>query len=134
MEYKLTYKSYADALREGNLLGLKCNECQAYTAPPKKVCMEYAGEDVEIVQLSGKGKVQTFTVVRMPPEGFEEPYVVALVELSEGPWVMGNIVGVDASHIGMELIGKEVTAGCQVLPGDKFSNGDKVALCFSLNN
>ncbi|MDH5363732.1 MAG: zinc ribbon domain-containing protein, partial [Dehalococcoidia bacterium] len=38
MDYKLTFSTYRDALKEGKLLGLKCNQCGAYTAPPRKVC------------------------------------------------------------------------------------------------
>ena len=43
--------------------------------------------------MSGRGKVVTFTVIRYPPEGFEKeaPYVVALVDLDEGPRVIGRI-------------------------------------------
>ncbi len=36
MEYKLTAKMFAEALKEGKLLGLKCNKCGAYTVPPKR--------------------------------------------------------------------------------------------------
>jgi uncharacterized OB-fold protein len=43
--------------------------------------------------LSGKGKIATFTVVRYPPAGFEQegPYIVALVDLEDGPRVIGRI-------------------------------------------
>ena len=132
MEYKLTAKMFAEALKENKLLGLKCNKCGAYTVPPKKVCMECSSEDLEIVQLSGKGKIQTFTVIRVPPEGFEAPYIVGMAELDEGPWLMGNIIDVDADAATMELIGKKVNVGHQVLPGDKCSAGEMVAVTFSL--
>ncbi len=43
--------------------------------------------------LSGRGKVATFTVIRYPPKGFEKqvPYIVALIDLDEGPRVIGRI-------------------------------------------
>ena len=40
MEYKLTAKMFAEALKEGKQLGLKCNKSVAYTVPTKKLCME----------------------------------------------------------------------------------------------
>ena len=131
MEYKLTAKMFAEALKEGKLLGLKCNKCGAYTVPPKKVCMECCSEDLEIAQLSGKGQIQTFTVIRVPPEGFDAPYVVGMAELDEGPWLMGNIVDVDCDEASMDLIGKRVNIGHKVHPGDKFSAGEMVAVTFS---
>jgi uncharacterized OB-fold protein len=131
MEYKLTARMFAEALKEGKLLGLKCNKCGAYTVPPKKVCMECGTEDLEIAQLSGKGQIQTFTVIRVPPEGFDAPYIVGMAELDEGPWLMGNIVDVDCDEASMDLIGKRVNIGHKVHPGDKFSAGEMVAVTFS---
>ena len=131
MEYKLTAKMFAEALKASKLLGLKCNKCGAYTVPPKKVCMECTSEDLEVVELSGKGQIQTFTVIRVPPEGFEAPYIVGMAELDEGPWIMGNIVDVDPDEATMDLIGMRVKLGHKVLPGDKFSAGEMVAVTFS---
>ena len=131
MEYKLTAKMFAEALKYSKLLGLKCNKCGAYTVPPKKVCMECTSEDLEVFELSGKGQIQTFTVIRVPPEGFEAPYIVGMAELDEGPWIMGNIVDVDPDEATMDLIGMRVKLGHKVLPGDKFSAGEMVAVTFS---
>ncbi len=131
MEYKLTAKMFAEALKKNRLLGLKCNICGAYTVPPKKVCLECASEDLEIVELSGWGQIQTFTVIQVPPEGFEAPYIVGMAELDEGPWLVGNIVGVDPDEATMDLIGKRVKLGHKVHPGDKFSAGEMVAVTFS---
>lgn len=131
MEYKLTAKMYAEALTENRLLGLKCSHCGAYTVPPKKVCMECTSEDLEVVELAGKGQIRTFTVIQVPPEGFDAPYIVGMAELDEGPWLMGNIVDIDPAKATMDLIGKNVKVGHKVHPGDKFSNGELVAVTFS---
>ncbi|MDY6854964.1 MAG: Zn-ribbon domain-containing OB-fold protein [Thermodesulfobacteriota bacterium] len=134
MEYKLTYEEYKEALLGGKFLGLKCNKCSAYTVPPKKVCMECTSEDMDIVEIKKKGEVKTFTVIKVAPEGFEPPYIVAMVELNEGPWVMGNIIDVDPYKANMELIGKKVVIGAKEINGDKFSAGDGVALTFALED
>jgi len=131
MEYKLKYKQYAEALKGNKLLGLKCNKCGAYTVPPKIVCIECTSRDVDVVELSGKGTIRTFTVIRVPAEGFEAPSIVGEAELEEGPWLMGKIVGVDPDQATMDLIGKKVKVGHQVFPGDKFSCGEVVVATFT---
>jgi hypothetical protein len=132
MEYKLTFNAFRESLKEGKFLGLKCNQCGAYTVPPRKVCSECGSEDMEVVPLSGKGEIQTFTVIFVPPEGFEAPFVVAMVKLDEGPWVMGNIEGVDPNSVTMDIIGCRVTVDHKELPADKISGGERIALTFSL--
>jgi uncharacterized OB-fold protein len=133
MDYELTFNKYLDALKENRLLGLKCNQCGAYTAPPRKVCSECGSDDMEIVPLSGKGEIQTFTVIFVPPEGFEAPFVVAMVKLDEGPWVMGNLEGTELDNVTMDIIGRRVTIGHKTIPGDKLSSGERIALTFNLS-
>jgi len=134
MEYKLTFKEYNEALKEDRLLGLKCGECSTITVPPKMVCRKCASPVSEIVQLSGKGKIQTFTVNNVAAEGREDevPYTIVLVELDEGPWIMGNLTGIDPNDVTMDIIGKRVKMGHKVFPGDKYSAGEETSPLFSL--
>ena len=134
MKYKLTFKAYNAALKENKLLGLKCTSCGAITAPPKMVCRQCTGSELEIIQLKGTGKIQTFTTVYVVPEGREEecPYIIVMVEMDEGPWIMGNLEGVEPTQAGMELVGKRVKMGSKVFPGDKYSAGDAARPLFSL--
>ncbi len=133
MEYKLTFKEYNEALKEDRLLGLKCKECGVVTVPPKIVCRKCASPDLEIVQLTGKGKIQTFTVNNVAAEGREGevPYTIVLVELDEGPWIMGNLAGTDPKMVTMEVIGNRVRMGHKVFPGDKYSAGEGTGPLFS---
>lgn len=133
MEYKLTFRDYNGALKKNKLLGLKCSECGVITVPPKMVCRKCASPDMDIVELGGKGKIQTFTTVYVAPEGRqgECPYIIVLVELDEGPWIMGNLIDIDPSEATMELIGRRVKMGRKVFPGDKYSAGDGARPLFS---
>ena len=134
MEYKLGFKEYNRALKQNKLLGLKCRECAAITVPPQMVCGKCASPAMDIVELSGRGEIQTFTTVYVAPEGRqgEVPYIIVLVELDEGAWIMGNLTGVDPKEATMELIGKRVNMGFKVFPGDKYSAGDAARPLFSL--
>lgn len=136
MEHKLTFKDYNEALKQNRLLGLRCQECGAITVPPKMVCGKCASLDLDIVELKGQGKIQTFTTVYVAPEGRqgEVPYIIVLVELDEGPWIMGNLTDIDPGQATMELIGRRVILGHQVFPGDKYSAGDSARPVFSLED
>ena len=134
MEYKLKFKEYNEALKENRLLGLKCRACGAITVPPKMVCYKCSSPDLEVVQLNGAGKIRTFTTVFVASEGREDeiPYVIVMVETDEGPWIMGNLEGIDPKEASMELIGKKVNMGSKVFPGDKYSAGESARPVFSL--
>ena len=133
MESKLTFKEYNEALKKDKLLGLKCKQCSTITVPPKMACRKCGSTDLEVVELSGKGKIQTFTTVYVAPEGREDeaPYTIVLVELDEGSWIMGNLTDIDLTKVTMELIGKRVKMGHKVFPGDKYSAGDAARPLFS---
>jgi Predicted nucleic-acid-binding protein containing a Zn-ribbon len=134
MEYKLIFKDYSDSLKKkGKLLGLKCRKCGAITCPPKMTCQECASTDLDVIELSGNGEIATFTVVNVGPEGreAEAPYIIVLVKLDEGPWIMGNFADMDPGKITMGLIGKRVKLGTKVFPGDKYSAGDGARPLFS---
>jgi hypothetical protein len=134
MEYKLIFKDYSEALKQGKLLGLKCRACGAITAPPKMVCRQCASPDMNIMELKGSGKILTFTTVFVAAEGREAeiPYVIVMVQLDDGPWMMGNLEGIDPKSASMELIGKKVKMGSKVFAGDKYSAGESARPVFTL--
>jgi uncharacterized OB-fold protein len=132
----LTSIDYYEALKQGRLLGLKCRACSAVTVPPAMVCRRCAGLDMEIVELKGSGEIRTFTTVFVAAEGRESevPYIIVMVALDEGPWLMGNLDDIDPKSASMELIGKKVKMGHKVFPGDKYTAGEGVSPLFSLVN
>jgi len=135
MEYKLTFNKYSEALAQDKLLGLKCKECNRVTVPPTMVCRECGSLDMDIVEVKGAGKIKTFTANFVPAEGREDesPYITAIVELDDGPWIMGNLTGVKPEEAGFDLVGKRVTMGHnKVFTGDKYSAGEGARPLFSL--
>jgi len=134
MEYKLSFQDYSEALKQNKLLGLKCQACGAITVPPKMVCRQCTSSDMEITEIKGTGKIRTFTTVFVASEGREDevPYTIVMVELDEGPWIMGNLGDFDPAQASMELVGKKVKMGNKVFPGDKFSAGEGASPLFSL--
>jgi uncharacterized OB-fold protein len=135
MKHTLIYKDYHDALKDGRILGVKCASCGTITTPPKMVCPKCAGEDLAVTTLEGRGRIRTFTTVFVAAEGRESevPYVIVIVELDEGSWIMGNLDGIDPKEASMDLIGKAVTmSGNRLFPGDAYSAGEGVRPVFVL--
>jgi uncharacterized protein len=134
MEHKLTFKDYNAALKETKLLGLKCESCGAVMAQPRLVCGKCGSTDLSIIDLKGSGVIQSFTVMNVAPEGREAevPYIIVLVELSEGPWIMGNLTGLAPADAVMDIIGKQVIVGKPVAVVDKYSGGEVAGPVFTI--
>ena len=55
-----------------------------------------------------------------------------MVELDDGPWIMGNLDGIEPEQATMEIIGKAVTMSHKVFHGDKYSAGEGARPLFKL--
>jgi len=87
---------------EKKLVGTKCKSCSELFLPPRPVCSACHGEEMEWVEMSGKGKLEAFTVTlygptRMVEAGYDakNPYCVGVVRLNEGPAISAQILGLD---------------------------------------
>jgi len=94
------------------LVGLKCKKCGSVNFPPKGVCKYCNGSsEFEEIHLSGKGKVHTYVLISAggaPPEFAEQEkaggqYPVAIVQLEEGPKVIGQIADIDPKEVKMDM-------------------------------
>jgi len=135
VEAKLTFKEYNENLKQGRLSGLKCGSCGEISAQPRLICAKCGGQDLEALELKGGGAIQTFTVNYVAAEGRESevPYIVAIVELDEGPWIMGNIAGLKPEEPTMDIMGQKVRMdGSAVFAGDRYSSGDLARPVFRL--
>lgn len=101
-------RPYWDAARRHQLWLPKCKDTGKYFFHPR-TRSPFTGGEVTWAQASGRGKLASFVIVHRPPPGFEAeaPYIVALVELTEGPRLTTNLVDVEATpeaiEVGMEL-------------------------------
>lgn len=92
-------KPYWDAAREGRLVLPHCRTCGHTFFMPRHQCPACWSDDLEWRQASGRGTVHSYSVVRRASlAAFAErtPYVLALIDLEEGPRMMSNILGADA--------------------------------------
>jgi uncharacterized OB-fold protein len=95
------------AASEGRLLIQRCRECGERQFYPRAVCVA-CGSTPEWEEASGQGTVHTFTIIRQNyarPFRDQLPYVVVIVELAEGPRMMGSLTGVAVEdvYVGMPV-------------------------------
>lgn len=89
-----------EGLERGELRAQRCRACGATFAPASPTCPECGAREFDWRTLSGKGKVYSWVKVwiAMDP-AFEDdvPYSIAVVELDEGPRVVGRLLEGDGA-------------------------------------
>jgi uncharacterized OB-fold protein len=87
-------RPYWDGAAKGRLVLPRCLECRHVIWYPRPFCPECGSSEVEWFEATGKGILYSFTTVQRSQGDYAEsvPYVVAYVELSEGPRVLTNVV------------------------------------------
>lgn len=89
------------ATGDGRLLLRRCNACGEAIWYPRPICPFCHSADTAWEAASGRGVIYTFSVVRRARGDWAgvTPYVLAYVELDEGPRLMTNIVDCDVEAI-----------------------------------
>lgn len=93
-----------------NIVGSRCPHCNTVFFPPKEICKKCRRVSIDQMiptKLSGRGTIITHTTVHEAPPAFEKqvPYHLAIIELHEGPHVLGQIVDCTSRDL---AIGKKV--------------------------
>ena len=100
---------YWEGCRHGELRLQRCKSCGKSQFYPRILCSHCGAQDLEWHPASGKGRIASYTVVRRGVSAaYEGPYVVALIDLAEGPRMMSQIVEVSGDEVSLE-VGAEVS-------------------------
>jgi uncharacterized protein len=102
-----TVEQFYKFLSQGKLMAGKCVKCEKIHLPPRPLCDNCYSKLFEWMQVNGKGKLVTYTVINVAPAQFQAltPYAVGIVEFENGLRIPGMIQGVTQQElrIGMEL-------------------------------
>jgi uncharacterized OB-fold protein len=93
-----------DAAREERLLVQHCRACGRWVFYPRQRCPLCWADELEWREACGRGHLASFTIMERaghPAFIDDVPYVVALVDLEEGPRMLTNIVEVNPSDLEM---------------------------------
>ncbi|MFM9887099.1 MAG: Zn-ribbon domain-containing OB-fold protein [Burkholderiales bacterium] len=86
---------YWDALKQRKLVLPLCIDCTKPHFYPRVVCPHCGSRRLEWRDASGRGTLYSFVINHRPPAWRkQEPYVIAVVELDEGPRMMTNLIGI----------------------------------------
>lgn len=102
-----TIEQFYKFLSQGKLMAGKCLTCGKIHLAPRPLCTNCYSQNFEWMQISGKGKLATYTIIHVAPAQFQTlaPYVVGIIELESGLKIPGMIQDLtqDELKIGMEL-------------------------------
>jgi hypothetical protein len=118
-------KSFYDFLGKRKLMGVRCLKCNSIFTPPRPTCPHCESSKLTWIELSGKGKIATYTVIHVGPSELssETPYIIGVVGLNEGPKVSCRLIGMDPNKPETIKIGLPVTV-------DFIIKGEKTVLAF----
>ena len=108
-------REFWEALTQSRFVLPRCGACASWIWYPRGFCPVCGSRDTTWQEASGRGRIYSYTVVRksgLPGWSEAVPYVIAYVELDEGPRVMSNIVGCEPAVL---TIGSRVRV---VMPKD----------------
>ncbi len=117
VERPFTAASFQAYMNEGKLMGSRNRETGEVFVPPRPIDPRTHGDDMEWVELSGRGTLAAFTSVyigtsAMIDAGYDrsKPYVAGIVELEEGPRISAQLLGVDGTAPDINWIGRSLRA------------------------
>ncbi len=107
-----------------NFVGTKCGSCGRFFFPPREICTDCRRKSLgkmENEKLSGSGKIVSYTIVHDAPDAFKAqvPYMMAIVELDEGPRITGQIVNYPQPDNDQDImIGRKVNSVFRKISAD----------------
>ena len=99
-------RAYWEGAGRGELVLQRCRTCQVVQHRPRGFCVSCLSDEIEHFVASGRGEVYTYSIVRqnqMPRFRNALPYVVAYVQLEEGPQLLTNIVDCDPDTVSIGM-------------------------------
>ncbi|GBC69474.1 hypothetical protein HRbin01_01173 [archaeon HR01] len=100
-------RKFFEGLAEGKLYVTKCPAKNIYYFPPQADCPACMDENIVWDEISGNGKLLTYTVVNVKPYSFahHSNYVIAIARMSEGFNILSWMSVDDLSkiHVGMDV-------------------------------
>jgi uncharacterized OB-fold protein len=103
----LATATFWDEAAKGRLVLPQCDNCGNVIWYPRRFCPVCHHHGVSWIEACGHGTVYSFTVVRKGHGAWRDvaPYVLAYVELDEGPRVMTNVIDVEPGdvRVGMDV-------------------------------
>jgi uncharacterized OB-fold protein len=105
-EPSLETQPFWAAVQERKLQMPRCDACGVVSFPPTVACKACGAQTFTWTELSGAGTVYSFVVyhrVYHPAYADKVPYVVAVIDLAEGPRIISNVVDVPIDEVACDM-------------------------------
>jgi len=94
-------------LEKGKIMGTRCKGCGLVYFPPRTDCYKCLSSDMEWFEVSGNGKLVTYSKLKYAPVGFDGdlPYSIAVLDYGDYK-IFGRIakeIPEDEIKLGMEM-------------------------------
>ena len=101
-------RPFWEATKRHELVMPRCRTCSKIFFYPREQCPNCYSADLDWTQVSGKGRLYTFTVVHQtahPAFQPEAPHIYAIIQLNEGPRMPSNLIEceIDDAQIDMAV-------------------------------
>lgn len=98
---------FIDHLEQGRVAGTRCIDCGLTFFPPRADCCQCLTDHMDWFEVSGTGRLVTYSKLQYAPVGFEEdlPYRIALLDYGDYKLFgrIGSDLADDEIEIGMSL-------------------------------
>jgi len=90
-------KPYWEGMKQHKLMLPECQDCRKAHFYPRVFCPHCHSRNLRWIEASGRGKLYAFEILHRsfnPAVKTPLPYVLAMIELEEGPRMLSNLVNV----------------------------------------
>lgn len=97
---------YWDYAKQDKLVLPYCGSCQQAFYYPRLWCPSCFNQDLSWQAMSGRGTVYSYSVIYqspLPSYQADLPYVLAIIELDEGPRMMANVLNCDIKGVHVDM-------------------------------
>jgi uncharacterized OB-fold protein len=111
---------FISSLEQGKVMGTRCKGCGMVFFPPRADCYKCLSSNMEWFEVSGKGKLVSYSKLEYAPVGFDKdlPYSIALLDYGTYK-VFGRIASdVPESEI---KVGMEMKTVANTLPNSQLN-------------
>jgi uncharacterized protein len=102
----LETQPFWDGCAQGALLLQRCDHCGTYWHPPAPICPNCFSTEFQWTPSSGKGTIYTYSIIHQAFRRVWEPlvpYVLAVIELEEGPHLLSNVIDIPIESVQVGL-------------------------------
>lgn len=111
---------FIDYLKDNKVMGTRCKDCGLSFFPPRADCHKCLTSNMEWFEVSGKGKLVSYSKLQYAPIGFEKdvPYCIALLDY--GDYKVFGRIAKDLTDEDIQ-VGMEMQAVVNTLPNGQLN-------------